>query len=245
MLSLAACAGLVSNSGAATVSLGTAASFGVLAGSTITNTGATVINGDIGLAPGTSITGFPPGSVTGTTHVANGVAVQAKADALTAYNGLAGMAPTQSLTGTNLGGLTLTPGVYFFSSAAELTGRLTLDGLGQAQPIFIFQIGTALTTSSNASIIGVNGVTSCDIFFQVGSSATLGTDTAFLGTILALQSVTLNTRAVTNGGVIALNGAVTLDTNNVSACIPEPASGALAVLGASLLCIRRKRRSIG
>jgi len=244
IISLAACAGFASTASAATVSLGIASSFGVLAGSTITNTGATIINGDVGLAPGTAITGFPPGSVTGTVHQTNGVAVQAKADALTAYNDLAGRAATQTLTGQDLGGLTLTPGVYFFSSTAELTGRLTLDGQGLVNPIFVFQIGSALITASNASIIGINGVTACDIFFQVGTSATLGTDTAFLGTIIADQSITLNTRAVTEGGVIALNGAVTLDSNNVSICIPEPASGALALLGASLLCIRRKRRSI-
>ncbi len=235
--------GLTAGANAATVSLGTAINFAVLGGSTITNTGPSVITGDLGLSPGTSVTGFPPGSVTGTTHVANGVAGQAKTDAQAAFLDLGGRPFTQDLTGQDLGGLTLTPGVYFFSSTAQLTGSLTLNGEGVADPLFIFQIGSALTTASNSSILGINGVSSCDIFFRVGSSATLGTDTSFSGTIIASESITLDTRASVDGRTLALNGAVTLDTNQIDAshCIPEPTSGTLLMLGGLLFATRRRR----
>src|SRR3984893_423143 len=173
--------------------LGTADSFGVLAGSTVTNTGPTVITGDLGVSPGTAITGFPPGNFTGTMHGGDAVAAQAKASLVTAYNVAAGLAPTQNLTGINLGGLTLTPGVYSFSSSAQLTGTLTLDAQGDPNALFVFQIGSTLTTASNSSVVFVNGGQGNHTFWQVGSSATLGTDTAFAGNILALASITLTT----------------------------------------------------
>lgn len=220
------------------ITLGTASSFAVLGGSTVTNTGATVISGNLGVYPGTAITGFPPGIVNGTIHATDAVAQQAQVDALTAYNALAGSGPiTQTLTGQDLGGLTLTPGVYFFSSSAGLTGTLTLDAEGNPDSLFIFQIGSALTTASNSSVVMINGADCCNVYWQIGSSATLGTATEFQGTIIADQSITLNTGAnIISGRALALNGAVTLDDNTISdvVCdIPEP--GTVAFVGAGLL----------
>jgi len=198
--------------------LGTAGTFAVLAGTTVTNTGPTTLIGDLGVSPGTAVTGFPPGLVTGMTHTGtDAVAVQAQTDAAAAYTTAAGQPCDVTLTGQDLGGKTLTPGVYCFASSAQLTGQLILDGQGNPSSVFIFQIGSTLTTASNASVVLINGAQPCssNIFWQVGSSATLGTNTSFTGNILALASITLNTGTVTNGGLYAQTGAVTLDTNNV------------------------------
>ena len=196
--------------------LGTAASFTVLGGSTVTNVGPTIVTGDLGVSPGTAIIGFPPGAVSGTIHANDAVAVQAQADATVAYNNLAGQACNTNLTGQDLGGLTLTPGVYCFDTSAQLTGALTLDGLGDPNGIFIFQIGSTLTTASAASVLLINGASSCNVFWQVGSSATLGTTTAFVGSILANASITLDTGANLSGRALAQTGAVTMDTNTIS-----------------------------
>ena len=196
--------------------LGAAGSFGVVGASTVTNTGPTIVNGDLGLSPGTSVTGFPPGIVTGTIHVANPQAVAAQNAITTAYNQLAGQACNVNLTGIDLGGLTLTPGVYCFSSSAQLTGTLTLNGLGNPGSVWVFQIGSTLTTASGSSVNFINGGQSCGAFWQVGSSATLGTNTNFAGNILALASITATTGAVSNGALFARNGAVTLDSNVVN-----------------------------
>ena len=201
-------------------SLGTAESFAVLGGSTVTNTGSSVVSGNLGVSPGSAITGFPPGTVVppSTIHAADAVAGQAQSDLTIAYNALAGMACDTDLTGQDLGGLTLTPGVYCFSSSAQLTGTLTLNGSG----LFVFQIGSTITTASNSSVLLTNGGQACNVFWQVGSSATLGTGTAFVGNILALTSITLNTGADVSGRALARNGAVTMDTNKVSinSCAP-------------------------
>jgi len=197
--------------------LGTAGTFAVLAGSTVTNTGPTTLIGDLGVSPGTAATGFPPGLVSGATHLGDAVATQAQTDATTAYNTAAGQPCDVTLTGQDLGGKTLTPGVYCFATSAQLTGQLILDDQGNPSSVFIFQIGSTLTTASDASVVVINGAQPCssNIFWQVGSSATLGTNTTFTGNILALTSITLNTGAVTNGGLYARTGAVTLDSNTV------------------------------
>ena len=197
-------------------SLGAADSYGVVGSSTVTNTGPTVVSVDLGLSPGTSVTGFPPGTVTGTINAANAAALAAQNAVTTAYNALTGQPCDVNLTGTDLGGLTLTPGAYCFSSSAQLTGTLTLDGLGNPGSVWVFQIGSTLTTASNARVAYINGGQACGTFWQVGSSATLGTTTSFAGNVLALASITLNTGADNVGGLFARTGAVTLDTNDVS-----------------------------
>jgi Ice-binding-like len=197
--------------------LATAQRFAVLAGSAVTSTGATVVEGDLGIDPGLAVTGFPPGLViAGMIHAGDAVARQAKTDLATAYVTLAGEAPTQDLTGQDLGGLTLTPGVYRFSSSAQLTGRLTLDALGDPSAVFVFQIGTTLTTATDASVLVLGGTGDCNVFWQVGSSATLGTRTAFKGNLLALTAITLDTGATVSGRALARNAAVTMDGNAVS-----------------------------
>jgi hypothetical protein len=204
----------------AQISLGTAQSFGVLGGSTATNTGATTVNGNVGVSPGAAVTGFPPGVVVGgAIHNNDAVAVQAQNDLTTAYNDIATTPCTVDLTGQDLGGLTLTPGVYCFSTSAQLTGPLVLDALGNPNALFLFKVGSTLTTASGSTVTVINGGNSCNrVFWQVGSSATLGTATSFAGDILALTSITLTTGANTSGRVLARNGAVTLDTNNVNTC---------------------------
>jgi len=207
----------------ATLSLGTAQSFAVLGGSAVTSTGPSAIVGDLGVAPGTAVTGFPPGLVTGgTIHSADAVALRAQTDLTTAYNVLAGEPSAADLTGKDLGGMTLTPGVYRFTSSAQLTGTLTLDAQGDPNARFDFQIGSTLTTAGAASIRLIDGADACNVFWQVGSSATLGTDSTFEGNILALTSITLNTHAnILSGRALARNGAVTLDSATVSdVCTP-------------------------
>jgi len=202
----------------AALPLGAAGTFAILAGSTVTSTGPTRIVGDLGISPGTAVSGFPPGLVSGgTIHAGDAVALLAHTDLSTAYNVLAAEPPTADLTGQDLGGKTLTPGVYHFSSSSQLTGTLTLDAQGDPNARFDFQIGSTLTTASGASVVLINAADGCNVDWQVGSSATLGTDTTFEGNILALTSITLETRAnILSGRALAQNGAVTLDSNNVS-----------------------------
>jgi hypothetical protein len=208
----------------AQISLGTAQSFAVLGGSTVTNTGGTVITGNVGVSPGAAVTGFPPGIVGGgAIHAGDATAGQAQSDLTVAYNAVAGTACNVDLTGQDLGGLTLAPGVYCFSSSAQLTGTLTLNMLGNPNAVFLFKIGSTLTTASGSRVLLINsGVVTCppNIYWQVGSSATIGTTTAFVGNILALTSITLTTSAQLNGRALARNGAVTLDTNTILVCAP-------------------------
>ena len=197
--------------------LGALQSFAVLASSTVTNTGSSVVTGDLGVSPGSAVTGFPPGLVvSGTIHAADAAALAAQNSVTTAYNSLASQACTQDLTGQDLGGQTLTAGVYCFSTSAQLTGTLTLNAQGNASAVFIFKIGSTLTTASGSSVVLINGGSPCNVFWQVGSSATLGTTTSFAGNILALTSITLTTGASVTGRTLARNGAVTLDTNTVN-----------------------------
>lgn len=198
--------------------LGTAIAFAALGASAVTNTGASIVDGNLGVSPGTAITGFPPGTVNGTIHPNDAVAVQAQSDVTAAYNDLAGQACNTVLTGQDLGGMTLAPGVYCFDSSAQLTGALTLDAQGDANAVWVFQIGSTLTTASNASVTVINGGVRCNVWWQVGSSATLGTNTTFAGNVLALTSITANTSASMFGAALARTGAVTLDTNHISKC---------------------------
>jgi len=194
--------------------LGSAVNFAVLGGSTITNTGPTVITSNLGLSPGTAVTGFPPGSlVNGVQHVTDAVALQAQNDLVTAYNDAANAPTTSDLTGKDLGGKNLTPGVYKFSSSAQLTGPLTLSGNG----VFIFKIGSTLTTASNSVVNLKNGAQACAVYWQVGSSATLGSATQFQGNLMALTSITMITGAnILTGRALARNAALTLDTNRIT-----------------------------
>ncbi len=220
VLIAALAAGIFAGGGEAATapSLGTADSFAVLAGSTVTNTGSSTIVGDLGVSPGSAVTGFPPGVVTGgTIHVNDANAIQAQNDVTSAYNVLADLPCDSDLTDTDLGGLTLTQGVYCFDSSSQLTGTLTLDAEGQADAVFVFQIGSTLTTASSSSVSLINSADSCNVFWQVGSSATLGSGTSFSGSILALTSITLNTNASIAGRALARNGAVTLDSNTITA----------------------------
>jgi hypothetical protein len=198
----------------ATVGLGSAASFSVLGGSTITNTGPTTMFGDLGLSPGSSVTGAP--HVLGAMHVDDAVAIGAKNDLTTAYNDAASR-PSNGSAGTDLAGQTFTPGVRTASSSLLLSsGSVTLDAEGDPNAVFIFQIGSTLISGSNTSVSLVNGAQACNVFWQVGSSATLGTGTRFVGTIMASASITAKTAATIHGRLLAMTGAVTMDTNTIT-----------------------------
>lgn len=206
------------------VDLGTAKTYSVLAHTTATNTGSSVLHGDLGVSPGNSITGFPPGIVTGTTHWDDPAASQAQTDLTAAYLNAMGQTCISDMSGLNLGGRTLTPGVYCFSSSAQLTGTLTLDAQNNPYAVFIFQIGSTLTTASGSSVNIINQGQACNVSWEVGSSATLGTDSSFRGNILAVTSITANNGADIWGSLLAQGGAVTMDTNVVTTdiCVLAP-----------------------
>jgi hypothetical protein len=219
--------------------LGTAGNFAVLAGTTVTNTGPSWITGQLGVAPGCAVTGFPPGT-SGVQHKCDAVAITAKTNLTAAYvNAAAQPCPGgNNFTGVNLGGKTLVPGVYCQTTAPTLTGTLTLNGSG----IYIFQIGSTLVTASGARVHLIGGAQPCQIFWQVSSSATIATSTTMVGTIMALTSIAMQTGATLNGRALARNGAVTLDTNRIiqpSGCgyaapafVPPPGNNVLpATLG--------------
>ncbi len=227
--------------------LGAADLFSVLGAQSVTNTGATVLAGDLGVSPGSSLVGFPPGKVGGSTHKGDTLANTAETNALAGYNTLHALTPTLTLSAI-VGNLTLTPGVYDFSSAGLLTGNLILNFNGESNKSFVFQTGSSLITASGSVVSLLNEGTNDSVYWAVGSSAVLGTITSFEGNILALQSVTLDTGATIGcGNAIALHGAVTLDSNTIGgSCatgdstgtptpttspVPEPASLGLVAIG--------------
>jgi len=204
------------------LSLGTAGSgFTVLAGSTVANTGFTTVNGDLGLSPGSAVTGFPPGIITGAQHVSDSAANQAQLDLTVAYNDAAGRTVGAISVAGNLGGLTLPPGLYKSTSSLEISsGDLTLDAQGDAHAVFIFQIASTLTTTSGRQVILSGGAKAANVYWQVGSSAVLGTTSVFKGTIMADQSITLATGATLEGRALTRIAAVTLDSNVIT--LPAP-----------------------
>ena len=238
----------------ATPLLGAAQGFSVLGGSAVTNTGATTLVGDLGVYPGASITGGSTVTLTGTVHQGDAVAQQAQSDTATAVGMLNSQTATANLTGQDLGGMNLTPGVYDFDASAQLTGTLVLNYQNNANAVFVFRILQALTTASSAVVSIINGSANEGLFWQVGSSATLGSGTLFAGSLLADQSITLGTGAqILCGRAIALNAAVTMDTNTVSTVcppdapdasggsVPEPAPLGLVALALGVLTWVRRR----
>ena len=199
--------------------LGNVLSFAVIGAEAVTSSGATILNGDLGISPGnlSSITGFPPGIVNGTTYAADAVAGQAQVDATTIFTSL-GIQPCDAdLTGQDLGGMTLTPGVYCFDTSAGLTGTLTLDAQGDPYAVWVFKMGSTLDAANGSSVTYINSPQQiCNVFWQVGSSATIGTTSSFFGNIFASESVSMNTGANLLGRAVALNAAVTLLTNNIT-----------------------------
>jgi len=201
----------------AAVPVGGASNFAILAGSEITNTGATIITGDIGLNPGTSVGGFPPGILNGALYINGTLAEQAKLDLVTAYNNAAGRTSTDMVTlSGNIGGLTLTPGLYMSTSSLAISsGDLTFDAQGDATAVFIIQIASTLTTTSGRQVILSGGAQASHIFWQVGSSATFGTTSVFKGRILAMESITFNTGATLNGQALTRTGGITMEGNTI------------------------------
>jgi uncharacterized repeat protein (TIGR01451 family) len=222
LAAMAVLIGVPSSASAATapVPMGTAANFAVLAGSTITNTGPTIINGNLGLSPGTVVTGFPPGQVNGNMDVADSVAAAAQTDLTAAYNNAAARTPTATVS-SELGGTTVTPGVYDSAAGTfALTGTLTLDAQGDPNAVFIFQAASTLITAAASNISLINGAHASNVFWVVGSVATLGSNSTLQGTLMALSSITLTTGANVDGRVLARDGAITFDTNTVTSFVP-------------------------
>lgn len=196
--------------------LASSGGYAILAGASITSTGLSRVTGGVGLSPGTSLTGFPPGIIIGTKNVANAAAAQAKLDLTTAYNGSAGRTLSPVSLAGNIGGMTLPPGLYKSTSSLEISsGDLTLDALGDNNAVWVFQIASTLTTTSGRRVILSGGAKASNIFWQVGTSATLGTSSVFKGTIMADQSITMNTGASLEGRVLARTASVTLNANTI------------------------------
>jgi hypothetical protein len=191
--------------------------FSVLAGSTVTNTGSTTVSGDVGVSPGSAVTGFPPGLAGGTIHLADGAAAGAQTALTAGYIDAAGRSGGTTVAG-DLVGQTFTAGVYKSTSSLAISGDVTLDAQGDPAAVFIFQISSTLTTGSGSHVVLANGAKACNVFWQVGSSATLGTNSVFKGNILALTSITITTGVNLEGRALARNGAVTLDTDVITGC---------------------------
>jgi hypothetical protein len=203
------------------VVLGTSADFAVLAGATVTNTGLTTVIGDVGVSPGTAITGFPPGSIVGARHAGDPTAAQAEADLKMAYDGVAARTLCPIPLAGNLGGKTLLPGLYTSTTSLEISaGDLTLDAAGDPDAVFVFQMTTTLITTSARQILLSGSAKAANVFWQVGSSATLGSSSHFEGTIIAAQSITLDTGATLEGRALARSAAITLDSNSITKPAP-------------------------
>ena len=217
----------VSSAAAQTVWLDAAENVTILGGSTVTNAGNTTISGNLALSPGVSVTGFPPGTITGgSIHINDALATQSHADVFTAYTNLTGETATSNLSGTVLGGalpMTLTPGVYRFNTSAQLDGQLILNTQGDPNAVFHFLIGTTLTTATGSSVSFLNG-SSVNVFWAVGTSATLGVNSVLQGNLLATTSVTVNSQVQVNGRVLAIDGAVTMDANTINGAAPASAT---------------------
>lgn len=220
--------------------LGTASAFVVLAGAGVTNTGPTTLNGDLGTFPTTTVSGTSTLTQTGTNHAGDAVTQGAKNDLVTAYDSAAAQGPPSTVS-ADLGGQTLVAGVYRSASSIGLTGALTLDAKGDPNAVFVFQAGSTLTTASGSSVVLLNGAQACNIFWQVGSSATLGTGSAFRGSVLALTDITVTTGATIEGRVLARNGAVTLDTNTITRPACASATTATASPSPSATSTRKSR----
>lgn len=207
----------IQNTVQATVNLAAATNFAILCGAEVTNTGPTIITGDVGLSPGTSVGGFPPGIINGTLRINDNIANQAKLDLTAAYNDAAGRTTTDMVTlSGNIGGLTLSPGLYkSTSSLAISSGDLTFDAKGDANAVFIIQIASSLTTTSGRQVILAGGASAANIFWQVGSSATFGTTSVFKGVVIAMEDISFNTGASLDGAAMARSGAITLDANTI------------------------------
>ncbi|MFC4590818.1 ice-binding family protein [Sphaerisporangium corydalis] len=204
------------NAVTAPVALGTAANFAVLAGSTVASTGPTAVTGDLGISPGSTLTGFPPGTVNGAIHLADATAAQAQVDLIAAYNDAAGRTPAVTIP-TELGGTTVTPGVYTSAAGTfDITGNLTLDAQGDPTAVFILQAASTLTTASGSTVTLAGGALACNVFWQVGSSATLGTGSTFIGNVLAMTSITATVGTEITGRLLARNGTVDLDTATIT-----------------------------
>jgi hypothetical protein len=215
----------------APVALGSAATFGVLAATTVTSTGAATVNGDLGVSPGTTTTGSP--TVNGTLHLGDATAAQAQGDLTTAYNDAAGRTLGAVSVAGNLGGQTLTPGLYTSTSSLEISsGDLTLDALGDTNAVWIFQMASTFVTTTGRQVILSGGALAANVFWQVGSSATIGGSSVFKGTILAGQSVTLDTSATLEGRALARVGGVALDANTIT--VPSTAAAAVVLVSAPL-----------
>ncbi|KAI9781889.1 MAG: hypothetical protein M1835_004174 [Candelina submexicana] len=240
-LASTATAGATASLGA-NIDLKTACQFAVLGATSVSNTGENVnVSGSVGVYPGTVVTGFPPGILLdgGTIHRGDALAGTAHVDAVGAYTALTALALTVDLTGTalgptadasgsDLGGRTLKPGVYSFSSSAGLTGRLTLDGQGDANSVFVIKTGSTLTTAANSVVTLINGAQSCNVFFQVGTSATLGLNSVLYGNVLAQQSIAVTSGTTVNGKLYAINGGIS-SGSNIAVRAPPTCCNGLAI----------------
>lgn len=227
----------------ASVPLGSAGPFAVFAGAAVTNAGPTVLNGDVGVSPGASISGFPPGIVSGTTHTADATAAQAQLDLAAAYGDAAGQAVTATIP-TQLGGTTLPPGVYDSNSGAfSVAGTLTLDARRDGNAVFIFKVPTTLGATGAGQINLIRGAQACNVFWQVGGSATLGAGTGFSGNVLALADIMVGSGATVDGRLLSRTGIVSLENDSITASPCDKRKPKVKVANVPSLCTRASFRA--